>query len=248
MRLAPQRDWEANEPSELAGALATLEKIQSEFNSSRSDAKRISLADLIVLAGGAAVKAAARTAGVEVTVPFSPGRTDATEEQTDVHAFAVLEPPADGFRNFLRAGEKRPPERLLLDRANLLGLTATEMTALVGGLRALDANHGGSPLGVLTDRPGQLSNDFFVNLLDMGLEWSVSATTENVYEARDRASGQLKWTASAADLVFGSNSRLRALAEVYASQDAQPAFARDFAAAWAKVMDLDRFDLKLGST
>jgi catalase-peroxidase len=204
---------------------------------------RISLADLIVLAGGAAVEQGARNAGREVIVPFAPGRTDATQEQTDVEAFAVLEPKADGFRNYLRAGEKLPPETLLLDRANLLTLTAPEMTVLVGGMRALGANTGGSPLGVLTDRPGTLTNDVFRNLLDMATEWKPSESAENVYDGRDRNTGEPRWTATAVDLVFGSNSQLRAIAEVYASDDAVDKFVEDFVAAWAKVMNLDRFDL-----
>jgi catalase-peroxidase len=204
---------------------------------------RVSFADIVVLAGSAAVEKAAREAGHEVTVPFTPGRTDAGPEHTDVDAFGVLEPRADGFRNYVRAGEKVAPETLLLDRANLLTLTAPEMTVLVGGMRALGANHGGSRHGVLTDRPGTLTNDFFVNLLDMGTEWAVSKD-ENVYEGHDRKSGDPRWTATAVDLVFGANSQLRALAEVYAADDAGEKFARDFAAAWAKVMDLDRFDVR----
>jgi catalase-peroxidase len=203
----------------------------------------VSLADLIVLGGAAAVEQAARVAGVEVTVPFHPGRTDASQEQTDVESFAVLEPRADGFRNYLRAGEKLAPETLLLDRANLLGLTAPEMTVLVGGMRALGTNAGSSNHGILTDRPGALTNDFFSNLLSPGTEWKASETDENVYEIRDLASGDVKWTATAADLVFGSNSQLRALSEVYASEDAQEKFVRDFVNAWDKVMNLDRFDL-----
>jgi catalase-peroxidase len=244
LRLAPQKDWEANEPGELAAALATLGKVQQDFNGSQSGGKRISLADLIVLGGCAAVEQAARDAGVEVTVPFHPGRTDASQEQTDVDSFTVLEPRADGFRNYLRAGEKLPPETLLLDRANLLSLTAPEMTVLVGGMRALGANVGGSSYGVFTDRPGVLTNDFFVNLLDMGTEWKPSEATENVFEGRDRATGEVTRTATAVDLVFGAHSQLRALAEVYASDDAQEKFVRDFVAAWTKVMELDRFDLR----
>lgn len=243
IRLAPQKDWEVNEPDQLASALAELEKIQQEFNGSQTGGKRISLADLIVLGGCAAVEQAARDAGVEVTVPFSPGRTDATQEQTDTDTFAVLEPRADGFRNYLPAGEKLPPETLVLDRANLLSLTAPELTVLVGGMRALGVNHGDAKHGVFTDRPGVLSNDFFVSLLDMGTEWKASQGTENVYEGRDRATGEVTRTATAVDLVFGANSQLRALAEVYASDDAQEKFVRDFVAAWTKVMELDRFDL-----
>jgi catalase-peroxidase len=240
IRLAPQRDWEVNNPAELATVLKTLEGIQQDFNSS---GKQISLADLIVLAGCAAVEKAAADAGHQVTVPFAPGRTDASQEQTDVESFAVLEPRADGFRNYVRAGEKMSPEQLLLDKANLLTLTAPEMTVLVGGLRALNANFRQLPHGVFTDRPGALTNDFFVNLLDMDTEWKVS-TAENVYEGRSRSSGDVKWTATAADLVFGSNSQLRALAEVYGASDAGGKFARDFVAAWNKVMNLDRFDLR----
>ena len=243
IRLAPQRDWEVNEPDQLAAALATLEKIQQDFNASQTDGRRVSLADLIVLGGCAAVEQAARDAGVEVTVPFAPGRNDASQEQTDVESFAVLEPRADGFRNYLPAGEKLPPETLLLDRANLLSLTAPEMTVLVGGMRALAANVGSSAYGVFTDRPGVLTNDFFVNLLDMGTEWKAAESTENVYEGHDRATGEVTRTATAVDLVFGSNSQLRALAEFYATDDAQEKFVHDFIAAWTKVMELDRFDL-----
>src|ERR1700757_1615433 len=244
LRLEPQRSWEANEPSELDKVLPVLEKIQQEFNSSASGDKKISLADLIVLAGSAAVEKAAKDAGYEITVHFAPGRTDASQENTDVDAFAVLEPRADGFRNYIRAGEKAPLEQLLVERAYLLGVTGPEMTVLVGGLRALDANHGGSKHGVFTDRPGTLTNDFFVNLVDMGNEWKASESAENVYEVIDRSSGQLKWTATANDLVFGSNSVLRALAEVYAQDDSKGKFVEDFVAAWVKVMNSDRFDLK----
>jgi catalase-peroxidase len=239
MRLAPQKDWEANEPGELAGALQTLEQIQRDFNG--SDGKQVSLADLIVLGGCAAVEQAAEKAGHAVAVPFTPGRTDASQEQTDVESFAVLEPTVDGFRNYIREGEPMPLEHGLLERAYMLNLTAPEMTVLIGGMRALGANFGQSQHGVLTDRPQTLSNDFFVNLLDMGTEWT-AASEENVYEGRDRASGEVKWTATPVDLVFGSNSQLRALAEVYASDDAGGKFAEDFAAAWSKVMELDRFD------
>ena len=242
IRLAPQKDWEANDPAQLASVLTTLEGIQSEFNASQGGGKRVSLADLVVLGGCAAVEEAARRAGCDVVVPFSPGRTDASAAQTDVESFAVLEPTADGFRNYRRAGDKRRPEALLVDRASLLSLTAPEMTVLVGGLRALGANTAGSSLGVLTGRVGTLSNDFFVNLLDMGTEWQVSET-EGTYEGRDRATGEVRWTASAVDLVFGSNSQLRAIAEVYGSDDAREKFVADFAAAWHKVMSLDRFDL-----
>ena len=243
IRLAPQRDWEANDPTALATVLQRLEAIQQDFNSSQSGGKKVSLADLIVLAGCAGVEQAAKNAGHDVTVPFAPGRTDASQEQTDVDSFAVLEPTADGFRNYLRAGEKLPPETKLVDRAYMLTLTAPEMTVLLGGMRALNANHGQTAHGVLTDRPETLTNDFFVNLLDMGTEWKTSASAENVYEGRDRGSGEVKWTATAADLVFGSNSQLRGLAEVYACDDAKEKFVQDFVAAWNKVMNLDRFDL-----
>jgi catalase-peroxidase len=243
IRLAPQRDWEANEPIELADALQTLERIQQDFNSTQPGGKKVSLADLIVLGGCAAVEQAAKNAGHEVTVPFTPGRTDASQEQTDVESFAVLEPKADGFRNYLRAGEKLAPETLLLDRANVLTLTAPEMTVLIGGMRALNANLGQSRSGVFTDRPETLTNDFFVNLLDIGTEWKASVSTENVFEGRDRATGEVKWTGTAVDLVFGSNSQLRALSEIYACDDSGERFVRDFVAAWDKVMNLDRFDL-----
>nr|MBA2624328.1 catalase-peroxidase [Acidimicrobiia bacterium] len=243
IRLAPQRGWDANEPAELAEVLQTLEGIQRDFNGSQSGGTEVSLADLIVLGGCAAVEQAANSAGHDVTVPFLAGRTDASQEQTDVETFAVLEPTADGFRNYFRTGEKLPPEQRLLDRANLLTLTAPEMTVLIGGMRALDANHGRSRHGVFTDRPGTLTNDFFVNLLDSSTEWKPSVSSENVYEARDRTSGAVTWTATAADLVVGSNSQLRGIAEVYAADDAKEKFVRDFVAAWDKVMNLDRFDL-----
>jgi len=243
IRLAPQRDWEVNEPAQLGKVLQTLEEIQQDFNSSQSGGKKISLADLIVLAGCAAVEQAAKSGGHTITVPFTPGRTDASQEQTDVESFEVLEPRADGFRNYVRAGQKLPPEQLLLDRANLLTLTAPEMTVLVAGMRALNANVGQSAHGVLTDRPETLTNDFFVNLLDDGIEWKPSATADNVYDGRDRSSGETKWTATAVDLVFGANSQLRAIAEVYGSADGADKFVRDFVAAWDKVMNLDRFDL-----
>ncbi|HEX7993281.1 MAG TPA: peroxidase family protein, partial [Streptosporangiaceae bacterium] len=243
LRLAPQKDWAVNRQPELASVLQTLEQIQQDFNGSQSGGKKVSLADLIVLGGCAGVEQAARSAGHEVTVPFAPGRTDASQEQTDVESFAVLEPAADGFRNYLRAGEKLPAETLLLDRANLLTLTPPEMTILIGGMRALNANVGQSQVGVFTDRPGMLTNDFFVNLLDMGTEWKASAAAENVFEGRDRDTGKVKWTASAVDLVFGSNSQLRAVSEVYACDDAKEKFVQDFVAAWDKVMNLDRFDL-----
>jgi catalase-peroxidase len=243
IRLAPQKDWEANNPAELATVLQTLEQLQQDFNRSQSSGKKVSLADLIVLGGCAAVEQAAKKAGHDITVPFAPGRTDASQEQTDVESFAVLEPIADGFRNYLRAGQKVPPETRLIDRAFMLTLTVPEMTVLVGGMRALNANVGKSAHGVLTGRPETLTNDFCVHLLDMGTEWKASASEENVYEGRDRASGEVKWTATAVDLVFGSNSELRAIAEVYACADAKEKFVRDFVAAWDKVMNLDRFDL-----
>ena len=243
VRLAPQKDWEGNEPAELARALQTLEGIQRDFNDSQSGRTRVSLADLIVLGGCAAVEQAARNAGHDVTVPFAPGRTDASQDQTDADTFDPLEPTADGFRNYLRPGEKLSPETLLLDRANLLTLTAPEMTVLIGGMRALNANVGQAPHGVFTDRPEALTNDFFVNLLDMRTEWKPSVSTENVYEGHDRATGEPRWTATAVDLVFGSSSQLRALSEVYGSDDAQDKFVHDFVAAWDKVMNLDRFDL-----
>ncbi|HJV09831.1 MAG TPA: catalase/peroxidase HPI, partial [Acidimicrobiales bacterium] len=244
IRLAPQRDWEVNNTPELGRTVQTLGQIQQEFNGSQSGGIRVSLADLIVLGGCAAVEQAAKAAGHDVTVPFTPGRTDATEEQTDVEAFSVLEPAADGFRNYLRAGEKLPAEVLLLDRANALELTAPEMTVLIGGLRALNANYDGSSHGVFTDRPETLTNDFFVNLLDQGTEWKTSVAAENVYDGRDRATGDVRWTATAADLVFGSNSQLRAISEVYGADDGKDKFVRDFVAAWDKVMNLDRFDLR----
>ena len=243
VRLAPQKNWAANDPAELEQVLGALSKIQSDFNGAQSGGKKVSLADLIVLGGGAAIEGAAATAGFDVEVPFTPGRTDASAEQTDGASFGVLEPRADGFRNYASDGLRRRPEEALVDRANLLTLTAPEMTALVGGMRALGANQGGSKLGVLTDRPGTLSNDFFVNLLDMSTQWQKSDAGEHVYEGRDRASGEVRWTASSVDLVFGSHSQLRALAEVYASEDGARRFVDDFVAAWTKVMNLDRFDL-----
>ena len=243
IRLVPQKDWEVNNPSELGKVIQTLEGIQNEFNSSQSDGKRVSLADLIVLAGCAAVEAAAKNAGIDVEVPFAPGRTDALQEQTDVESFAVLEPTADGFRNYLGNGHQSSAEELLVDRAQMLTLTAPEMTVLVGGMRVLNANVGQSELGVFTKRPETLTPDFFVNLLDMNTEWLASTAAADVFEGRDRSTGELKWSGSRVDLVFGSNSQLRAIAEVYACDDAQQAFARDFVAAWNKVMNLDRFDL-----
>jgi catalase-peroxidase len=242
IRLAPQNDWAVNQPATLAKVLRTLAAIQSEFNGAQAGGKRVSLADLIVLAGGAGVEQAARTAGHEVTVPFTPGRMDASRAQTDVQSFAPLEPIADGFRNYLEPGHSVPAEALLIDKAQLLTLTAPEMTVLIGGMRVLNANSGGSQHGVLTRRPGVLTHDFFVNLLDMGTEWK-QAADEGIFEGRDRATGALKWTATRVDLVFGSNSQLRALAEVYGSADAGGKFVQDFVAAWVKVMNLDRFDL-----
>jgi catalase-peroxidase len=242
IRLAPQKDWEVNQPVELAKTLQKLEAIQKDFNGSQSGGKKVSLADLIVLGGCAAVEEATKKAGHQVKVPFSPGRTDATQNQTDVHSFAVLEPVADGFRNYLRKENERPAEELLVDRAQLLTLTAPEMTVLVGGLRALNANFGQSKHGVFTNRPETLTNDFFTNLLDMKTKWGPTST-EGVYEGRDRATGEVKWTGTRVDLVFGSNSQLRALAEVYACNDSKEAFVKDFVAAWNKVMNLDRYDL-----
>ena len=241
IRLAPQKDWEVNQPAGLAKVLKALEAIQKEFNNSQSGGKKVSLADLIVLGGDAAIEAAAKKAGHEVKIPFSPGRTDASQDQTDAHSFAPLEPVADGFRNYQRKGDQRPAEELLLDRSQLLTLTAPEMTVLVGGLRTLGANAGGSKHGVFTDKPEALTNDFFVNLLDMSTEWKPAA--EGTYEGRDRATGKVKWIGTRADLVFGSNSQLRALAEVYACDDSKETFVKDFVAAWNKVMNLDRYDL-----
>ncbi len=243
IRLAPQKNWEVNQPAELAKVLQTLEKIQKDFNSAQSGGKKVSLADVIVLGGCAAVEAAAKKAGHDVQVPFAPGRADALQEMTDVESFAVLEPTADGFRNYLRTGDDRPAAELLVDRAHLLTLTAPEMTVLVGGMRVLHANFGQSELGVFTERPGSLTNDFFVNLLDMSTAWRKSSKCEHFYEGCDRRTGAVKWTGTAVDLVFGSNSQLRAIAEVYACDDSQQAFVRDFVAAWDKVMNLDRFDL-----
>lgn len=243
IRLAPQKDWEVNQPAELAKVLPSLEKIQKEFNSAQSGKKKVSLADVIVLGGCAAVEAAAKKGGHDVQVPFSPGRTDASQDMTDVSSFAVLEPTADGFRNYLKKGDDRSATELLVDRAHLLTLTAPELTVLVGGMRVLNANFGQSELGVFTKRPGALTNDFFVNLLDMGTQWRKSAKSEHFYEGCDRRTGAVKWTGTAVDLVFGSNSQLRALAEVYACADSHQAFVRDFVAAWNKVMNLDRFDV-----
>jgi catalase-peroxidase len=243
LRLEPQKHWDVNQPAQLSGVLETLERIRKEFNDAQSGGKIVSLADLIVLGGCAAVEQAAKNAGINVAVPFAPGRADASQEQTDVASFAVIEPPADGFRNYVKAEYARSAEYLLVDRAQLLTLTAPEMTVLVGGMRALDANVGGSKDGVLTKRPGTLTNDFFVNLLDMNTTWKSTSEAEDTFEGRDRVTGQPRWTATRVDLIFGSNSQLRALAEVYATADSQEKFARDFAAAWSKVMNLDRFDL-----
>jgi len=243
IRLEPQKSWEVNQPAELATVLATLEGIQKEFNAVQPGGKKVSLADLIVLGGSAAVEEAVKKAGHDVKVPFAPGRTDASQEQTDVASFAVLEPAADGFRNYLKAGDEETAAQLLLDKANLLTLTAPEMTVLIGGLRVLGANFGKSELGVFTNQPGKLTNDFFVNLLDMRTKWQKSTTSAGVLEGRDRTSGELKWTGTIVDLVFGSNSQLRALAEVYATGDSKDKFVHDFVAAWTKVMNLDRFDL-----
>jgi catalase-peroxidase len=240
VRLAPQKDWAVNSPAELARVLARLETIQHDFNRAQRGGKRVSLADVIVLGGVAAIERAAEQGGVDVDVPFTPGRTDATQAQTDVTSFAALEPTADGFRNYFGAGNRLSPAEELVDRANLLNLTAPEMAVLVGGLRALNANTGQAAHGVLTSRPGTLSNDFFVNLLDMSTQWSLSAQDAAVYEGRDRASGALKWTATPVDLIFGAQSELRALAEAYAADDARDRFVQDFVKAWVKVMDLDR--------
>jgi catalase-peroxidase len=244
IRLAPQKDWAVNQPAELAKVLKALEAIQKDFNAAQTGGKKVSLADLIVLGGGVAIEKAAKNAGQDLKVPFTPGRMDASQEQTDVASFAVLEPAADGFRNYLRKGHDAYAADLLIDRANLLTLTAPEMTVLIGGLRVLNANYAHSEHGVFTKRPETLTNDFFVNLLDMGTKWTKSIATPGVLEGRDRKTGELKWTGTIADLVFGSNSQLRALAEVYASSDAQELFVKEFVAAWNKVMELDRFDLK----
>jgi catalase-peroxidase len=242
IRLAPQKDWEVNQPAQLANVLETLEDIQKEFNAAQTGGKKVSLADLIVLGGCAAVEQAAKKAGHDVQVPFTPGRTDASQDQTDIESFAVLEPAADGFRNYLKAAYTSP-EEMLVDRAQLLTLTAPEMTVLVGGMRVLNANFGQFQHGVFTTRSGMLTNDFFVNLLDMGTVWKAVSEAEDVFEGRDRATGELKWTGTRVDLVFGSNSQLRAIAEVYACDDSKEAFVKDFVAAWTKVMNLDRYDL-----
>jgi catalase-peroxidase len=243
IRLAPQKDWAVNEPARLANVLGTLEDIQAAFNHAQTGGIQVSLADLIVLGGGAAIEAAAKKAGHDIEVPFTPGRTDATQEQTDAHSFAVLEPKSDGFRNYAGESPRRSAEELLLHRAHLMTLTVPELTVLLGGLRALKVNHGGSDHGVFTKRPETLTNDFFVNLLDLGTKWRKSATDDHLYEGRDRKTGELKWTGTRVDLVFGSNSQLRAIAEVFGCQDSQLAFVHDFVAAWTKVMNLDRFDL-----
>jgi catalase-peroxidase len=243
IRLEPQKDWDVNEPARLAAVLETLEGIRKAFNAAQSGAKKVSLADVIVLGGSAAIEKAAKAAGHEVEVPFAPGRTDASQEQTDVDSFAVLEPVADGFRNYVKGKYAVSAEELLVDRAQLLTLTAPEMTVLVGGMRVLGANHGQSRHGVFTKRPQTLTNDFFVNLLDMGTQWKATSQAEDVFEGRDRASGEVKWTGTRVDLVFGSNSQLRAVAEVYAQDDARQKFVADFVAAWTKVMNADRFDL-----
>jgi catalase-peroxidase len=243
IRLAPQKDWEVNQPAQLKKVLATLEGIRKEFNGAQTGGKKVSLADLIVLGGCAGVEQAAKNAGHKVTVPFTPGRTDASQAQTDAASFAVLEPKADGFRNYLKARYGVSAEELLVDRAQLLTLTAPEMTVLIGGMRVLKTNFGGTPHGVFTKRPEALTNDFFVNLLDMGTEWKAVSKEADVFEGRDRATGKVKWTGTRVDLVFGANSQLRALAEVYACKDSGEKFVNDFVAAWSKVMNLDRFDL-----
>ena len=243
IRLAPQKDWQVNDPDELAKVLKKLESIQKDFNRTLSGGKKVSLADVIVLAGAAAIEKAAQQAGYNVAVPFTPGRTDASQEQTDVDSFAFLEPKADGFRNYYGKGNYMSPTEALVDRASLLTLSVPEMTVLVGGMRALNANTGQSKHGVFTDKPGTLSNDFFVNLLDMSTKWQKSSKSEGIYEGVCRKTGKLKWTATPVDLVFGSNSELRAIAEVYAAEDGKEKFVRDFVSAWVKVMTLDRFDL-----
>jgi catalase-peroxidase len=245
IRLAPQKDWAVNQPAQLAKVLKTLEGIQAAFNKKAKGGKKVSLADLIVLGGCAAVEEAAKKAGVAVKVPFKPGRMDARQDQTDVESFAVLEPLADGFRNYVKGKTAVPGEALLIDRAQLLTLTAPEMTVLIGGMRVLGTNADGGKRGVFTSKPGVLSNDFFVNLLDMSTEWKASDSSGQTFEGRDRKSGKSKWTGTRVDLVFGSDSRLRAIAEVYASKDAKEKFVKDFVAAWDKVMNLDRYDLKL---
>jgi catalase-peroxidase len=244
VRLAPQKDWAVNQPADLAEVIATLDGIREKFNKAAPGGKKISLADLIVLGGNAAIEEAAKKAGVEIKIPFSPGRTDASQEMTDVSSFANLEPEADGFRNYVKAGATRAPAELLVDKADLLSLSAPEMTVLVAGMRVLDTNYDGSKNGVFTAKPGTLSNDFFVNLLDMDVDWKKSEKGDGTYEGRDRKTGTVKWTGTAVDLVFGANSQLRAISEFYASDDAKEKFVKDFAAAWTKVMNADRFDLK----
>jgi catalase-peroxidase len=246
IRLAPMKDWDVNQPAQLAKVLKTYEEIQAEFNGKeQGTGKKVSLADLIVLGGYVGVQQAAEKAGIKVDMEFSPGRMDATQEQTDVESFKVLEPMADGFRNYMRVESAIPAEALLVDRAQLLTLTAPEMTVLVGGLRVLGANHGNTKHGVFTNRPGTLTNDFFVNLLDMRTSWKATSDEKNLYEAKDAATGKVEWTGTRVDLIFGSNSQLRAIAEVYGSSDAREKFARDFVAAWTRVMDLDRYDLRV---
>ncbi|MEN0021573.1 MAG: peroxidase family protein, partial [Planctomycetota bacterium] len=242
-RLEPQRNWAVNDPENLAKTLPVLEKIAADFNAKATGGRRVSFADVVVLAGCAAVEEAAKRAGEDIEVPFTPGRTDATQEQTYVESFAVLELAADGFRNYIDPKFTRPAEELLIDRADLLTLTAPEMTVLIGGLRVLQANTGHAKLGVFTDRPGTLTNDFFTNLLDMSTEWKVSPRCEHFYEGVDRVTGEMRWMGTSVDLVFGSNSQLRALSEVYACEDSQEKFVRDFVAAWVKIMNLDRFDV-----
>jgi catalase-peroxidase len=243
VRLAPQKDWESNQPKQLQKVLKTLEKIQSDFNSSQSGGKKVSLADVIVLAGCAGVEQAARNAGINVAVPFSPGRVDASQEQTDVESFAVLEPAADGFRSYTNGNGNAPAEVMMLDKAQLLTLTAPELTVLVAGMRVLNTNVGQTKFGVFTNRPEALTNDFFINLLDMGTAWKATSDAQDVFEGRDRKTGKVKWTATRADLIFGSNAQLRALSEVYGSSDAHEKFVHDFVGVWNKVMNLDRFDL-----
>jgi catalase-peroxidase len=243
IRLAPQKNWKANQPEQLATVLQTFENIQKAFNNAQSGGKQVSLADLIILGGCAAVEKAAKNAGIEVTVPFAPGRTDASQEQTDVESFSVLEPSADGFRNYLKAKYSVSAEELLLDRAQLMTLTAPEMTVLVGGMRVLNANFGETQHGVFTKRPEMLTNDFFLNLLDMSTTWKAASEADDIFEGRDRATDELKWTGTRIDLIFGSNSQLRAIAEVYGCKDSQERFVDNFVAAWDKIMNLDRFEL-----
>jgi catalase-peroxidase len=243
IRLAPQKDWEVNNPAQLAKVLTALQSIQQEFNSSQSDGKSVSLADLIVLGGAAGIEKAAKNAGHDITVPFTPGRADASQEQTDVESFAVLEPAADGFRNYVNSGQTSSAEEMLIDKAQLLTLTAPEMTVLVGGMRVLNTNFDRSKHGVLTNRPEALTNDFFVNLLDMGITWKATSDAQKVFAGSDRSTGEIEWTGTRTDLIFGSNSELRAIAEVYATEDSEEKFVHDFVAAWSKVMNLDRFDL-----